>query len=93
MSGTVMLTSRSGKTYRIRVNPRDKLKRSAGRFRRSLPYGTYAVADTVSKDRGEGNCPIFHTRRTLGIPSTPPVTMLRIHSGKTTYIRINCFGH
>lgn len=52
MSGIVTFAGAAGKTYRVRVNRRDKLARSAGRFRLELPPGSYKVSDLVSRDRG-----------------------------------------
>jgi hypothetical protein len=94
MSGTVTLTAASGKTYRIRVNRHNRLKRSAGQFSRSVPAGSYTITDRVSKARGGGNCLIYGTDHSLRLKSNlSPTTTVSIRTGKKTYVRINCFGH
>jgi hypothetical protein len=95
MSGVVRLTSAAGKSYRVRVDRRDRLRRSAGRFRLALPPGSYAIGDQVSSARGGGTCPIFRSMRDLGLPSNPfkSLTKITVIAQRPTYLRINCFGH
>jgi hypothetical protein len=90
--GVVILTSRSGRVYRIK----DSMKRSGrsdlgqGEFSTSVPRGTYRISDTTAG----GRCGVYLTgpRFWISNPVTR-VTSISITPARSTYVNIACSRH
>jgi hypothetical protein len=97
--GVVTLVDHAGRVHRIEVDRQGDPHLKAGRFSESLSLGTYRISCHSHRHRfGDcrdgGGCGAYLSgdHFDIGNPSRP-VTTIKIRAGRTTDVRINCFGH